>query len=143
MDEIEITPLAAPFAASIRVPGSKSITNRALLIAAMADGRSTIEGVLFSDDTHRMTRRAGQLGFASRSMSRAARIIVTGRWDDSGRTAPTYSIGGAGTAMRFLSRLRDARRTAASASTATSGCASVRSGALLDAMHRARRARHQ
>jgi hypothetical protein len=35
----------------VQVPGSKSITNRALLLAVMADGRSRLEGVLFSDDS--------------------------------------------------------------------------------------------
>ena len=53
-DEIEIVPLERPVAATIDVPGSKSITNRALLLAAMADGRSVIDGALLSDDTRRM-----------------------------------------------------------------------------------------
>ena len=39
--ELEITPLDRPTEASIRVPGSKSVTNRALLLAALADGPST------------------------------------------------------------------------------------------------------
>ncbi|MGZ6211247.1 MAG: 3-phosphoshikimate 1-carboxyvinyltransferase, partial [Candidatus Binataceae bacterium] len=63
MDEIEIVRLRHPIAASIRVPGSKSITNRALLLAAMADGRSNIFGAGLNDDTRRMAAALGALGF--------------------------------------------------------------------------------
>src|ERR1700687_194932 len=45
-------PLTHPPDCAVRIPGSKSITNRALLIAALADGSSVIEEALFSDDTH-------------------------------------------------------------------------------------------
>src|ERR1700710_1016311 len=41
-----------PLDAVVRIPGSKSITNRALLLAALAEGTSTLAGVLFSDDSH-------------------------------------------------------------------------------------------
>ena len=47
-------PVAAPIDATIELPGSKSYTNRALLIAALADGRSMIERALFSDDMRAM-----------------------------------------------------------------------------------------
>jgi 3-phosphoshikimate 1-carboxyvinyltransferase len=47
-----ITPAAGRLDASVHIPGSKSITNRALLLAALADGTSTLSGVLFSDDSH-------------------------------------------------------------------------------------------
>jgi 3-phosphoshikimate 1-carboxyvinyltransferase len=47
-----ITPAAGRLDARVRIPGSKSITNRALLLAALADGTSTLSGVLFSDDSH-------------------------------------------------------------------------------------------
>ena len=50
-EELEITPLDKPPDATVRVPGSKSVTNRALLVAALADGLSTIENPLFSDDS--------------------------------------------------------------------------------------------
>ena len=42
---------AAPVDWVVEVPGSKSMTNRALLMAALADGRTTLKGVLFSDDS--------------------------------------------------------------------------------------------
>ena len=50
-DTIEIQPISKPVVASIDVPGSKSYTNRALLIAALAEGQSELSGILFSDDT--------------------------------------------------------------------------------------------
>lgn len=49
-----ITPLESPPDAVVVVPGSKSFTNRALITAALASGRSTLRGVLFSDDTEAM-----------------------------------------------------------------------------------------
>lgn len=49
-----VVPLGAPPDVVVRVPGSKSITNRALLSAALASGRSTLRGVLFADDTEAM-----------------------------------------------------------------------------------------
>src|SRR5208337_3302777 len=102
VDEIEIMPARAPLDASVRVPGSKSITNRALLIAAMASGRSTIESALLSDDTNYMIAALRALGFALEVDERAGRIAVEGR----GGTIPARSadlfVGNAGTAMRFL-----------------------------------------
>ena len=78
VDELEIVPLAHPLAASIRVPGSKSITNRALLLAAMAGGRSILSGVGLNDDTRRMAAALVTLGFELAVDEAAARIVVTG-----------------------------------------------------------------
>jgi len=49
-DLIEIVPLDKPVRAEITVPGSKSITNRALILAALADGETTLQGALWSED---------------------------------------------------------------------------------------------
>lgn len=101
-EEIEITPIAHPLNATVTLPGSKSITNRALLLAAMASGSSTIEGALFSDDTRQMAGALAQLGFQIATDEARGRIEIGGQ----GGTIPTpnadLSIGGAGTAMRFL-----------------------------------------
>src|SRR5260221_1656758 len=78
-DEIEIIPVSHPLSATVRVPGSKSITNRALLLAAMADSRSIIEGVLISDDTRRMVTALRALGFEIDVDEPARRITVKGR----------------------------------------------------------------
>src|SRR5580658_8722881 len=61
---IEIMPLDAPASALITVPGSKSITNRALVLAALASGPVTLRGALWSEDTQIMTAALRQLGFA-------------------------------------------------------------------------------
>jgi len=102
MDEIEITPATEPLSAVIEVPGSKSITNRALLIATMAEGRSVIENVLFSDDTDRMLEALKRLGFQIAIEQAERRVTVTGLGGQIPSSGTDLSIGGAGTAMRFL-----------------------------------------
>ncbi len=102
MDQIEIRPLLRTLASSIQVPGSKSITNRALLMAALADGRSVIESALISDDTRYMIAALQHLGYTVSLDEPASQIVVEGR----GGVIPTKSadlfVGGSGTAMRFL-----------------------------------------
>jgi 3-phosphoshikimate 1-carboxyvinyltransferase len=99
---LAIEPLTHPPDASISVPGSKSITNRAVLLAALADGRSELSGALFSDDTRYMVAALRALGAGVHVDEAAARIAV----DGTGGTWPSASaelyVGNAGTAMRFL-----------------------------------------
>jgi 3-phosphoshikimate 1-carboxyvinyltransferase len=102
VDEIEIVPPRHPLAASLRVPGSKSITNRALLLAAMAKGRSTISGAGLNDDTRRMAAALRTLGFELAVDEAAARIVVDGRGGAIPARGGELDAGGAGTAMRFL-----------------------------------------
>src|SRR4051794_33001555 len=61
---LEIAPLTAPVEAQIVVPGSKSITNRALVAAALSRGRVTLDGPLAGDDTEVMVEALRSLGFA-------------------------------------------------------------------------------
>jgi 3-phosphoshikimate 1-carboxyvinyltransferase len=102
MDELTITPARYPLAASIRVPGSKSITNRALLLAAMAGGCSVISAAGLNDDTRRMADALKVLGFNLTTDEGLERIAVEG----CGGAVPSHradlDVGGAGTAMRFL-----------------------------------------
>ncbi len=65
-DLIEIVPLKDPVRAEITVPGSKSITNRALVLAALAEGEVTLRGALWSEDTQIMTEALKKLGFEIR-----------------------------------------------------------------------------
>src|SRR5271157_1661821 len=102
MDEIEIIPLDHPLDATVRVPGSKSITNRALLLAAMAHGRSTIESALFSDDTRYMIEALKALGFKIESDQARGGIAVEGRGGTIPASSADLFVGNAGTAMRFL-----------------------------------------
>lgn len=102
MDEIAIVPLRHPLTASITVPGSKSITNRVLLLAAMAEGRSTISTAGLNDDTRRMAAALRTLGFELAVDEAAARIVVDGRAGVIPAHGGELDVGGAGTAMRFL-----------------------------------------
>src|SRR5258707_11038594 len=62
-DLIEIVPLTKPVHARVTVPGSKSITNRSLILAALADGEVTLQGALWSEDTQVMVDCLQKLGF--------------------------------------------------------------------------------
>src|SRR5215813_151825 len=101
-DEIEIRPVGGPLDAQIALPGSKSITNRALLLAAMASGRSIIDAGLASDDTRFMTSALRGLGFNLEVDEGIGRFIVDGRGGAIPSTSADLFVGGAGTAMRFL-----------------------------------------
>lgn len=64
IDEITLRPASGPVRATLTIPGSKSITNRALLLAALSAGRSRLSGLLHSDDTEAMVDSLSRLGFA-------------------------------------------------------------------------------
>ncbi len=93
-------PLREPI--SITVPGSKSITNRALLLSTLAEGTSVLEGVLFSDDSRHFLKCIQDLGFETRVEEEAARITVTGCGGRVPRAEASQYVGSAGTAARFL-----------------------------------------
>ncbi|MGH7246861.1 MAG: 3-phosphoshikimate 1-carboxyvinyltransferase, partial [Pseudomonadota bacterium] len=101
-DEIEIAPLAGPLNARVAVPGSKSITNRAMLLAAMAKGRSVIEAALLSDDTRYMADALRALGFNVEIDAALQRISIDGLGGTIPSAGADLFVGGAGTAMRFL-----------------------------------------
>ena len=61
-DPLPIEPLAGRVASDLPVPGSKSITNRALVCAALAEGTSTLHGALVADDTEAMVGVLRALG---------------------------------------------------------------------------------
>lgn len=97
-----IEPLAVPPDATVRVPGSKSLTNRALLIAALARGETVLEGALFSDDTTYMAACWRLLGIEVEEDRAGRQFRVTGGGGSiPARTAELFA-GNAGTAMRFL-----------------------------------------
>lgn len=92
------------FDAALTPPGSKSITNRALVLAGLASGESVLRGALVeADDTSRMIDALGRLG-ASVAVEGADTLRVAGvggRWRPTGREV-TLELGNAGTATRFL-----------------------------------------
>lgn len=111
-DLIEIVPLTAPVRAEITVPGSKSITNRAMILAALADGVVTLKGALWSEDTEIMFECLHQLGFEIKqeidpkeSCNRTITVKgLGGRIPAGGTEAQPVElfVGNAGTAARFL-----------------------------------------
>lgn len=91
-----------PIDAVARVPGSKSITNRALLLAALADGISQLDGVLFSDDSHWFMEGLRRLGVAVDADEAAAQVRVHGVGGGPPSTQAELWVELAGTAARFL-----------------------------------------
>ncbi|MCM1102237.1 MAG: 3-phosphoshikimate 1-carboxyvinyltransferase [Clostridium sp.] len=87
---------------TVRVPGSKSITNRALLLATLAQGTSVLRGVLFSDDSRHFLKCIQDLGFETAVDEAQKEITVTGRGGDIPRKEASLYVGSAGTAARFL-----------------------------------------
>ncbi len=87
----------------VQAPGSKSMTNRALLLAAMAQGTSRLEGVLFCDDSRHMLSCLESLGFPLEIEEEACRVSITGFGGRIPRREGKVCVGSAGTAARFLS----------------------------------------
>lgn len=86
----------------VDVPGSKSITNRALLLATLAEGISTLRGVLFSDDSRHFLKCVQDLGFETQ-VDEAGRLVrVKGLGGAVPLTKADLYVGSAGTAARFL-----------------------------------------
>lgn len=99
---LTIEPLPVAPDTTIAVPGSKSHTNRALICAALAGGRSTLDGALFAEDTEAMLSALGQLGIDIDSDREAASIEVRGC---AGRLAPgprRLYLAQSGTTSRFM-----------------------------------------
>ncbi len=126
-DSIEIRP-SGPICGSVRPPGSKSITNRALVCAALAEGESTLTGALDSDDTRVMVEALRRLGVHIDWDQSAATVRIIGPWPPSGErpasggrkppdstavpaaldrpTAPLeLYVGNSGTTVRFLTAM--------------------------------------
>ncbi len=97
-----ILPLAVPPDVAITLPGSKSLTNRALLLGALADGTTTLTNALFSDDTIVMVEALRRLGFTVTVDESALVMMVWGRGGEIPARDVELFVGGAGTAMRFL-----------------------------------------
>jgi len=108
-DRLEIRPLAKPPVATIRVPGSKSITNRALIMGALSDPVQgcKLVGALESEDTELMVAGLRELGFSVRTDWEESQIHIK-----RGNHAPVIPasqadlfVGNSGTSMRFLTAL--------------------------------------
>lgn len=101
-DPLTIAPLTAPPDADVRVPGSKSYTNRALIVAAMAKGRSTLAGALFSDDTARMADCLRRVGIPIEERPEDCVFEVTGAGGRIPASSAELFVGNSGTTARFI-----------------------------------------
>lgn len=103
-EAIEIQPCGA-VDSSIRPPGSKSITNRALVCAALAEGKSVLEGVLDSEDTQVMVQGLRDLGLRVRHDAVIGQIVLTGCGGRIPAGSATIFAANSGTTLRFLTAM--------------------------------------
>jgi 3-phosphoshikimate 1-carboxyvinyltransferase len=107
--ELEVVPLAKPPSSTVTVPGSKSITNRALVLAALAsrNGPCVLDGALRSEDTEVMVDCLIRLGFGVRADWASSRVTVAE--NETGRVIPAEAadlwVANSGTTMRFLTAM--------------------------------------
>lgn len=99
---MQIIPTNRPLSATLRVPGSKSLTNRALLISALAKGITKLTNALFSDDSLYFAKALQTLGFDVQLDEANHEITVTGLGGEIPVRQAGIYIGNAGTAARFL-----------------------------------------
>lgn len=101
-ETIRLTARSSPIDATVRLPGSKSLTNRALLLAALANGESHLHGILFADDSRLMIDALRGLGIPIRideAECTASLSGAAGRWPNA---EASLFCGNAGTVIRFL-----------------------------------------
>jgi len=99
-DSVTILPPTHALTGKVSPPGSKSITNRALLLAGLAKGTSRLTGALKSDDTRYMAEALRQMGVTVEEPD-ATTFVVTSSGELKAPAAPLF-LGNAGTATRFL-----------------------------------------
>jgi 3-phosphoshikimate 1-carboxyvinyltransferase len=105
MSDLTITPIIHPFTSSITPPGSKSMTNRTLILAVLAAGRSTLTNILLADDTKVMLEALQQLGFQLEINESTHTAIIGGKSGQISVAAARLSCGNSGTTIRFLTAL--------------------------------------
>ena len=99
---MQITPIPHPLNATVRVPGSKSLTNRALLVASLAKGTTRLQNALFSDDSRFFAKTLQTLGFDIQLDEDHHEMTVTGLGGNIPANSAELFVGNAGTAARFL-----------------------------------------
>ena len=99
-ESLELPPLMSAHG-SVRLPGSKSISNRVLLLAALAQGTTTVRDLLHSDDTERMLDALRTLGVQVEALGDNAYRVTGCGGDFSNKNAKLF-LGNAGTAFRPL-----------------------------------------
>ena len=98
---LTIDPLVEPPNVRLDLPGSKSITNRALVVAGLADGESELAGVLFSEDTHVMMDSLQKMGVGIRQNLNGLSVSISGTGGSLQRPEETLWVHQSGTTARF------------------------------------------
>ena len=104
-DPYPILPVTHPVSGKIRPPGSKSLTNRALIIAALADRSTQLNGVLASDDTYVMIDSLQKLGFKSHHNLEKCQVDIAGQAGVIPTTSAELYLENSGTSIRFLTAM--------------------------------------
>ena len=102
VDPYPIQPWTSPCRGSVCLPGSKSLTNRALILAALSNGLVRLNGALFSRDTRIMSTILQQLGFSMDENAEEEWISIRGLDGEIPHRTGHFHVGNAGTAARFL-----------------------------------------
>jgi 3-phosphoshikimate 1-carboxyvinyltransferase len=104
-DPLPIRPFISPARGEVTLPGSKSLTNRALLLAALCEEPVTLEGALFSEDTQLMSEALRAIGFTVEADAAAKTLRVSDQSRGFTVERAQLFVGLAGTAARFLTAL--------------------------------------
>ena len=104
-DALEILPLQSVPNLTIQIPGSKSLTNRALILAALANGTSTLHGALASEDTAVMIESLRRLGFDVIEEDAGETLRIAGRGGNIPVNYAELFLANSGTSTRFLTAL--------------------------------------
>lgn len=102
MDTYEVKTVTNQKDINVAVPGSKSITNRALMLAAMSDGICRLKGVLFSDDSRAFLDCLNSLGFQVQIDEEHKIVTIKGENGSVPNPCATINVRSAGTAARFM-----------------------------------------
>ena len=105
MSQYKVRKLNKPINCVVEVPGSKSITNRALLMAALSDGECRLNGVLFSDDSRHFLSSLIALGYVIQVNEVDKYAIIEGHGGNIPKKEGVINVGSAGTAARFLTAM--------------------------------------
>jgi 3-phosphoshikimate 1-carboxyvinyltransferase len=105
MSDVAVQPITKSFNVTLTPPGSKSLTNRALVLAALAQGQCVLSNVLFADDTLVMLECLGRLGYELEIDRKADTVSVSGLGGTIPRQKANLFCGNSGTTIRFLTAL--------------------------------------
>ena len=110
MEILPIRPFRDFRSARVTPPGSKSITNRALALAALRTGTPRLSGALFSEDTRTMIECLRRLGFRVEADEAARTGEIVGRGGEIPEARAELFVANAGTAARFLTAILALKR---------------------------------